>query len=166
MLKKTKKLVFFTLIGLLVLFILLLAFRLEIKLDIAMILYALGALILVSGLWMLIRHLIKPDRTVRLVTSVKLESPPRILSSVKNHKLHIRCEKHLEQKGKLEVIKMDEVVMSFNKKDHPDIQAYSMSLVKDFLNRQQASLTEQYPDSRLLISPFTLETQNPPALDT
>jgi hypothetical protein len=166
MLKKTKKIVLLAILGPLVLLILLIAVRLDIKADVAMILYALGALVLVSGLWMLIHHYIKPDRTVRLVTSVKLESPPRILSSMKNHKLHIRCEKHLEQKGKFEVIKMDEVVMSFNKKDHPDIQAYSMSLVKDFLNKQQASLNEQYPDSELLISPFTLETQNPPALDT
>jgi hypothetical protein len=165
MLKKTKKFVFWAMIGLFALLVLLVAVRLEIRLDVSKVLYAIGALVLISGLWMLIRYLIKPDRTVRLVTSVTLESPPRILSSVKNHKLHIRCEKHVEEKGKSEIIKMDEVVMTFNKKDHPDIQSYSMSLVKDFLNNQQASLSEQYPDAKLHISPFSLERSNPPALD-
>lgn len=165
MIERNLKRLFLAILALFGLIVLMFVLRIDIGIDLEKVLYASIIPLVLVGLWYLIKHFLKPDRTVRLVTSVVLESPPRILSTLKNHKLHIKCERHIEEKGKVSIIKSDEVIMSFNKKDHPDLQRYSHEIVRDFLENQKSTLRDQYPDSRLLIAPFSLITKEKTALD-
>jgi hypothetical protein len=100
---------------------------------------------------------------VRLFKTVRLENHIRILRAVKKHTFHIKCEKHIEDKGKLSIVRMDEVNLSFNKADLPDLQRYSNELVQWFLQNQRESISYQYPDSSLLISSFSFISEEPKA---
>jgi len=98
-------------------FVLLFILRTEAGVHLKKAIYASCVPLVLIGLWLIIKHSWKPGRTICLVPTVKLENPPRLLRTLKNHRLNFTCEKHIKEKGEISVIKMDEVIMRFNKKN-------------------------------------------------
>ena len=133
-------------------------FRLE--LDLAMSLWAIGGLILAYTLYVLISYLISPKKRVEIVTKVELTTPPLLLRSVKNYRLKVSTSKHIEEKGQERTVQMDELVLSFNQKDHPDAYAYCLQVVTQHMQENLSLARKSHPDAEVVASQLSL----PPAI--
>lgn len=133
-------------------------FRLE--LDIAMSLWAIGGLILAYSVYVLISYWISPRKRVEIVTKVELTTPPLLLRSVKNYRLKVSTSKHIEEKGKERTVQMDELVLSFNQKDHPDAYGYCLQVVTQHMQENLSLARKTHPDAEVVASQLSL----PPAI--
>lgn len=126
------------------------------NIDVAMILWALVGFVLAYSVYLIVDHVIKPTKQVRIITKVELKSPPRILKSVQNYRLRVTSEKHYEEKGAERIVKMDELLMSFNSSDHPDAYDYCMRIITSHMEACIESAKLSHPQAEIIGSPLRL----------
>ena len=119
-----------------------------------------GALMLTYIFIQVFNHFKNPKKQVHITTKVELTAPPRLLKSVRNYKLKVSSVKHLEEKGISRSIQMDELLMSFNDKDHPNAYDYCLQVISNHMNVCLENAEKTHPDADVLASPLQL----PPAL--
>ncbi|NNC82572.1 MAG: hypothetical protein HKN79_03265 [Flavobacteriales bacterium] len=129
-------------------------FRFEI--DVAWAMWAIVGFIVAYGLFIFLSHWISPKKQVTISTKVELSAPPRILKSVRNYRLKVSTEKHIEEKGRERTIKMDELIMSFNSADHPDAYSYCMQVIGAHMDACLRSAREAHPDAHVTGSQLNL----------
>ena len=125
-------------------------FAIKIKLDIAMILFGMGFLGLVYTLYIYVDHKIKPKKTITIINKISLTSPPRLLNSIMTYKLSISVVHQIEDKGETKKVNMDEINLTFNKKDHPDVYNYCLKLIHNETKKNLALANEMYPNASVV----------------
>lgn len=125
-------------------------FAIKIKLDIAMILFGLGFLGLVYILYIFVDHKIKPKKTITIISRINLTSPPRLLNSIMTYKLSMSVTHQIEDKGESKQINVDEINLTFNKKDHPDVYNYCLRLIQKETIKNLAIAESMYPNSNIV----------------
>ncbi len=120
-----------------------------------------GALMLTYILIQVFNHFKRPKKHVQISTKVELTAPPRILKRVQNYRLKVSTIKHIEHKGIQRTVQMDELLMSFNDKDHPDAYAYCLQVIRNHMNACIETAKRSHPDAEVVASPLQL----PPAVE-
>lgn len=125
-------------------------------LDIAMMLWALVGFTVVYLAYLFMSHVTTPKKVVTISTLIELKSPPRVLKHFKNYKLKISFQKHIEAKGESRTVKMDELSISFNEKDHPDAYAYCLELIQRHMASSIDSARIVHPEAEIIESQILL----------
>lgn len=61
------------------------------------------------------------------------------------YKLKIETEHHIEEKGEHREVKMDELLLTFNKADHPDVYQHCLYLVSQHAESCMSLAEARYP---------------------
>lgn len=137
-------------ISLVVLIIFFSVFAIKIKLDVAMILFGMGFLGLVYILYIFVDHKIKPKKTITIISRINLSAPPRLLNAIMTYKLSISVTHQIEDKGESKQVNVDEINLTFNKKDHPDVYNYCLRLIQKETIKNLAIAESMYPNSNVV----------------
>ncbi len=124
--------------------------------DVALTIWALVGFAVVYLMFVFINYITMPRKQVIISTKVELSSPPRILRSVQNYRLKVSSEKHFEEKGISKSVRMDELIMSFNQKDHPDAYSYCLEVIGHHMEQCITSAENLHPDADVSGSPLLL----------
>lgn len=135
-----------------------LVFSLRVKMDVNLTtaLLALGALFVVYLLYLWIRYTMEPKRKVTVITKVKFTSPPSLLRSIMTYKLRIETEHHIEEKGQERSVKVDELLLTFNSQDHPNVYEHCLYLVSQHSESCMSLAQSKYPNALVEKAPPSL----------
>ena len=140
-------------VGLLILFMF---FSIRVHLDLGFITFGVAAIVLAFGVYSLILYFIKPKKTVTVITKVSFISPPVLMRTVQTYKLKIEMHHQIEEKGKISDHKLDQLELSFNRSDHPDVYQYCFGIVSEILEKNLISAEKKYPDANVIPGPLSL----------
>ncbi|NND93395.1 MAG: hypothetical protein HKN45_00915 [Flavobacteriales bacterium] len=115
-----------------------------------------GVLMLTYIFIQVFNHFKRPKKHVQISTKVELTAPPRILKRVRNYRLKVTTIKHIEDKGIERSVQMDELLMSFNDKDHPDAYAYCLLVIRNHMKICIETARKSHPDAEIVASPLQL----------
>jgi hypothetical protein len=155
-LKKVGKRLFIAAALFMLFIVVLFTVRFKFSMNIEAAIMASVFLLLAYILYLYIEYLKQPKTKVTVVTKVKLTSPPALLKSVMTYKLKIESEHHIEDRGKERRVKMDQVMLSFNSKDHPNIYEHCLMIVSRHTESFMSRAEEKYPDAKVESAPLLL----------
>jgi hypothetical protein len=121
-----------------------------VTIDVALVVLAVAAVLLATGLVHWLRHLTRPRLTVHIGYKVKLEQPAVPMGRY-TFRLHVHYE--IEQRGARHVLQQAAVEMKFKGKDHPDLLHWCSTQVADHLEQHRAAAERLHPDSHVVVSP-------------
>lgn len=134
---------------------------LRLEIDLAQVIWACTGLFGLYIIFSIVHHLQKPKEQVHISHKIELKSPPRLLKPFKNYRFKISSEKHIERKGEWRIVKMDELIMTFDEKEHPDIYAYCMELIRGQQEVAESTVRLAHPHasitSKSLVLPESLK---------
>lgn len=146
-------------VSLIVLVIFFSVFAIKVKLDVGNIIFGVGFLGLVYILYMFVEHKIKPKKTVTIISKINLSAPPRLLNSIMTYKLSISVTHQIEDKGESKQVNVDEINLTFNKKDHPDVYNYCLRLIQKETIKNLAVAESMYPHAEVVRGNIELPTE-------
>ena len=125
--------------------------KINLVVDMASVLWALGALGGLGILYVVVRHLAQPKQTCSIGFSVKLLQPSMPLIGRYSFRLEVFYE--LEEKGERARIDQGTIEMRFRKKDHPEMLAWCCSQISEQMEKHAQMAAERYPSARILLPP-------------
>jgi hypothetical protein len=138
-------------VGLVGLFMLASFFKIDLKVDLAAILWALAVLGGLAIVYVGVRYLAQPKQTCSIGFSVKLVQPTVPLIGRYCFRLEVFYE--LEQKGERSRIDQGTIEMRFRKKDHPEMLAWCCAQITEQMTKHAEMAAERYPTARILLPP-------------
>jgi hypothetical protein len=128
----------------------------DVRIDVALILFALVAGAALAALVHLMRYRMRPRETVSITYDMRLEQPP-----VPMGRYLFRLSVYYEtvEKGQRKQVRQGEIEMRFKGKDHPDLLAWCCSQVQQHLERHREKATQLHPDAQVLVTPAPQPSQ-------
>gem|GEM_PF-4034123 len=110
------------------------------------------------GAFLLLNFLVFSLRVkmVTVITKVKFTSPPSLLRSIMTYKLRIETEHHIEEKGQERSVKVDELLLTFNSQDHPNVYEHCLYLVSQHSESCMSLAQSKYPNALVEKAPPSL----------
>jgi len=141
------------------------ALDLDVVVDLEMVLYALVATILATGLVLWLRQRMRPRQTVSVGYGYKLIQPRLPLG---RYRFELEIYYEMERKGELHRVQQGSIEMLFKKGDHPELMAWCREQICAHLDQHADLARARFPEAEILLAPpprpGTLEASRP-ALD-
>jgi len=125
--------------------------KINLVVDLASVLWALGVLAGLGILYVGVRYLAQPKQTCSIGFSVKLLQPTMPLIGRYSFRLEVFYE--LEEKGERARIDQGTIEMRFRKKDHPEMLAWCCSQISEQMEKHAEMAAERYPAARIVVPP-------------
>lgn len=135
--------------------------QVQVRLDPAMILFGLAAVILSLGVTSWLRRGPRREPTVAVNYDLRLVQP---MLSRGRYRLKFEIYYEIERDGQRERARQVSLDLQFRRQDHPEILEWISSQVHGYLERHEQLATARFPDARVVSGPPPMPLESPQAL--